>query len=140
MVESKSDSLVVGWTAPRDSELCRFEVEKLVMFAAEGGRAPVPMWVPHEDIEFERINRLVKATIKGLAPAASYEIRVLMLDEDEQSSAPSDVLVVKTELSMGWTYFYLTLGVAALIVLGYGIYQVMQNRPPEVYESEYADL
>ena len=30
-----------------------------------------------------------------------------MLDEDEQSSAP-DVLVVKTELSMGWTYFYLT--------------------------------
>lgn len=140
VVESKSDSLVVGWTAPRDSELCRFEVEKLVMFAAEGGRAPVPMWVPHEDIEFERINRLVKATIKGLAPAASYEIRVLMLDEDEQSSAPSDVLVVKTELSMGWTYFYLTLGVAALIVLGYGIYQVMQNRPPEVYESEYADL
>ena len=140
VVESKSDSLVVGWTAPRDSELCRFEVEKLAMFVVDGGGAPVPTWVPHEDIEFERINRLVKATIKGLAPAASYEIRVLMVDEDEHSSAPSDVLVVKTELSMGWTYFYLTLGVAALIVLGYGIYQVTQNRPPEVYESEYADL
>ena len=98
------------------------------------------MWVPHEDIEFERINRLVKATIKGLAPAASYEIRVLMVDEDEHSSAPSDVLVVKTDLTMGWTYFYLTLGVAALVFLGYGIYRVIQNRQPEIYESKYADL
>ena len=139
VVQSRSDSLVVGWTAPRDSELCRFEVEKLAMFVADGGRAPVPMWVPHEDIEFERINRLVKATIKGLAPAASYEIRVLMIDEDEHSSAPSDVLAVKTDLTMGWTYFYLTLGVAALIVLGYGIYRVIQNRQPEIYESKYAD-
>ncbi len=140
VVESNSDSLVVGWTAPRDSELCRFEVEKLAMFVADGGKVPIPMWVPHEDIEFERINRLVKATIKGLAPAASYEIRVLMVDENERSSAPSDVLVVKTELPMDWTYIYLILGVAALIVLGYGIYRVIQNRQPEVYESKYADL
>jgi hypothetical protein len=139
VVDRGSESITVGWTAPRDSELSRFEVEILgVMTSPELGQ-PVAVWQPYETVEFERIGRLVKAEIEGLAPKAKYEFRVLMIDETGRSSHPSDVLMAETELPMDWTYIYLVLGVAVVIALGMSVAQVIRDRRADVYQAKYVD-
>ena len=136
----ESNEITIGWTAPRDSEKCTFEVEVLGMFFAEGGVGPVAMWMPHEAVEMERVGRLLKGRILDLSPATSYAIRVFMVDENGRSSAASEVIEVGTSASMDWTYIYLALIVFGLICLGYGIYRVTKNRDREVYETECADI
>ena len=137
-MEEDSDSITIGWTAPRDSEFARFEVE-MSGFQAGGGAFPRTVWVPYQNVEFERIDRLVKAKLVGLAPAARYELRVLTIDEEERSSAPSEALVAATDLPMDWTYIYLGMAIVVLVALGFGIRKIYLNRRPEVYQAKYAD-
>ncbi|MEM1443267.1 MAG: fibronectin type III domain-containing protein, partial [Verrucomicrobiota bacterium] len=138
IVEKDADSVTIGWTAPKDSEFARFEVELSALYAKEGV-FPQMLWVPYENVEYERIGRLVKARIQGLAPAATYEMRVLTVDEENRSSAPSEALVAATDLPMDWTYIYLGMGILALIALGFGTRKIYLDRRPEVYQAKYAD-
>ncbi|MEM6278279.1 MAG: fibronectin type III domain-containing protein [Verrucomicrobiota bacterium] len=138
IVEKDSGSLTIGWTAPKNSEFARFEVELSALHAGEG-IFPRTFWVPYSDVTFERIGRLVKAKIDGLSPASTYEFRVLTLDEENRSSEPSEALAVSTDLPMDWTYIYLGLGFVALIALGFGIRKIYLDRRPDVYQAKYAD-
>lgn len=140
LFSAKSNEIMIGWTAPRDSEKCTFEVEVLGMFFAEAGVGPVAMWIPHEAVEIERIGRLLKARILDLSPASNYAIRVFMVDETGRSSAASGVIEAGTSAPMDWTYIYLALIAFGLTCLGYGIYRMAKSRDRERYEAEYADI
>lgn len=140
LVASDSGSLTIGWTAPPDSELSRFDVE-LAGFAADPDSGkPSSVWVPYGDVEFERVDRLVKAEIKGLAPASTYHFRVFTVDENGRSSPPSEAMSAATELPMDWTWIYASLGIGFIVLLGLGIWKVIKDRRPEVYQAKYADM
>lgn len=138
IVARDSDSLTIGWTAPKDEEFVRFEVE-LGGMQAPPGEMPMSVWIPYSNVEFERIDRLVKAKIKGLAPASSYELRVFTVSEDDRSSEASGAIVAETDLPMDWTYIYLSLAILLLVGLGFGARKIYLDRRPEVYQSKYAD-
>jgi len=138
IVERDSGSLTIGWTAPKDAEFASFEVE-LTRIQAIPGALPSAVWVPHGNVEFERIDRLVKAKIRGLAPASTYELRVFAVNEENSSSLPSEVLVAQTELPMDWTYIYLGLGILFLVGTIYGIRRIYRDRQPEVYQAKHVD-
>lgn len=138
VVERDSESLTIGWTAPKGAEYASFEVE-LAGIQALPGSLPASVWVPYENVEYERIGRLVKAKIDGLAPASTYEFRVLTVSEENTSSQPSEALVAQTELPMDWTYIYLGLGILTVIALGFGVRRIYLDRRPEVYQAKYAD-
>ena len=137
--ESSSKSLTVGWTAPPNSELSRFEIEFLALFKDEATGLPQQVWAPVDAVEFERVDRLVKARIDGLNPYSSYVMRVFTLDENGRASAPSDAIEVSTELPMDWTYIYLFLGIGFVGLVGFGAWKIIQSRQPEVYQAKYAD-
>ena len=138
MVGSDSRSVTIGWTAPPDSELSRFEVELVGMAPQENG-FPATVWIPIDRVEFDRVDRLVKAKIKGLAPYTTYFLRVFTVDENGRSSVPSEAMEVATELPMDWTYIYLGLLILFVASLGFGIWKVVKSRRPEVYEAKYVD-
>jgi len=140
LLEMGSDTVTIGWTAPKDSELCTFEVEVLSLMAIDGSEQAFSVWAPYTAVNIERIGRLVKAELKDLVPASYYEIRVFMVDENKRSSATSEIMEIQTEKPLDWTYIYIVLGLAAMATLGFGIYRVVKAREPEVYESKYADL
>lgn len=140
VVASRSDSLTIGWTAPKNSELNTFEVELRGMQVREDNSIPESVWAPYGRVEFERIDRLVKAKIKGLAPVTNYEFRVVMIDENGRSSRASEAIVGRTEMPMDWTYIYLGLGIVLVVLVGLGSWKVVKDRQPEVYESKYADV
>ena len=139
MLEKSSNSLVISWTAPRDSERCRFAVEARGTMINEQTGFPESVWVPYDKVKIDRIDRLVKAEISGLFASSTYELRVFTTDENGRSSEPSEMLIGETALSMDWTYIYAGLGVALLVVLGIGIRLVILNRRPEVYQAQYVD-
>ncbi|MEM9016776.1 MAG: hypothetical protein AAGC68_07160, partial [Verrucomicrobiota bacterium] len=58
--EAGDDYLTIGWTAPRDSNLFTFEVELAGIQIDNSNGMPTNVWIPYEDVEFERIDRLVK--------------------------------------------------------------------------------
>ncbi|MDF1824060.1 MAG: fibronectin type III domain-containing protein [Verrucomicrobiales bacterium] len=138
VVSRSADSLTIGWTAPKDSEGVRFEVELGGMQVAEGA-IPTKVWVPYQKVNYERIDRLVKAEIKGLAPAASYELRVLTLDEEGRSSPPSEALLANTDLPMDWTYIYIFFGLLVIAGVIFGIVKVYSARRPDVYQARFVD-
>lgn len=138
-VVSRDDrSLTIGWTAPKDAEYLDFAVALGGMQAAKGA-IPEKVWVPYGNVEFERIDRLVKAKIMGLAPAATYEFRVITFDENGRSSPPSEALAATTDLPMDWTYIYLVLGLVAIGGLIYGIRKIYLSRRGEVYQARFVD-
>lgn len=140
LFSSESNEITIGWTTPRDSENCTFEVELLGMFSGESEVGSAAMWMPHEAVETERIGRLMKARILDLSPASTYGIRIFMVDEIGHSSAASRAIKVETSTPMDWTYIYLALILVALFGLGYGLYRMAKNRGPEACEAEYADF
>lgn len=140
IVNAGSDSLTIGWTAPPQSEGNSFEVELRGMIVAEESGVPESVWAPYGDVAFERIDRLVKAKIKGLAPVSEYEFRVVMMDGNGRSSEASEAMVARTEPPMDWTYIYLCAGALFVVLLGFGIWEVFKDRQPEVYQSQYVDV
>ena len=140
VVTNASDSLTIGWTAPKNSELNTFEVELRGLQVREDNSFPESVWAPYGRVEFERIGRLAKAKIKGLAPVTNYEFRVVMIDENGRSSKASEALSGRTEMPMDWTYIYLGLGIALVVLVGLGVWKVIKDRQPEVYQSQYADV
>jgi len=106
----------------------------------EDNSFPESVWAPYGRVEFERIGRLAKAKIKGLAPVTNYEFRVVMIDENGRSSKASEALSGRTEMPMDWTYIYLGLGIALVVLVGLGVWKVIKDRQPEVYQSQYADV
>ena len=138
--EAGSDSLVIGWTAPKDTGPCTFEIEvRAVLFDPKAGK-PESVWVVYSAVEQDRIDRLVKAKIQKLSPVSSYEFRVVLTTEDGRSSEPSEVLPAQTGLPMDWTYIYLFLGLGLIVLLGFGVWKVIQGRRPEVYQTQYVDV
>ncbi len=131
LVKSDAKSLTIGWTAPPQSELSTFSVELVGMMENEEG-FPATVWVPIDGVEFERVDRLVKAKIDGLSPYSTYFLRVFTVDENGRSSQASEALEVATELPMDWTYIYLALIVMFISALGFGIWKILQNRRAEV--------
>lgn len=139
VIESDSDSLTIGWTAPKESGDLGFEVEMRGMAVNAETQMPESVWVPYERVKFDRIDRLAKAKIEGLAPKAQYEFRVFTVDGNGRSSAPSDAMVAETELPMDWTYIYAGLGLGCLVLLGLGVRKVIRDRRSDVYQARYVD-
>ncbi len=140
VLESDGKSLTIGWTAPKDSELNTFEVELRGVQVPEDTKIPESVWAPYRRVEFERVGRLVKAEIKGLAPVTTYEFRVVMVDENGRSSEASQAMSGRTDLPMDWTYIYLAFGIGFVVLVAIGAWKVIKGRQPEVYQSKYADI
>ena len=130
---------MIGWTAPKDTGPCSFEVEVRAVIFAPGGK-PESVWVVYPAVEQDRIDRLVKAKIEKLNPVSNYEFRVVLTTEDGRSSEPSEVLPAQTGLPMDWTYIYLFLAIGFIVLLGIGIWKVILGRRPEVYQTQYVDV
>jgi hypothetical protein len=139
-LEAKSDSILIGWTAPRDTGPASYEVEVRGIFVDSTSSMPQSVWAPYSAVKFERIDRLVKAKIEKLNPANQYEFRVFLTTEDGRSSPPSEPLIAQTELPMDWTYIYGFLGLALLVAIGLATAKVIRDRRPEVYQSQYVDV
>jgi hypothetical protein len=139
MLENSSRSLVLSWTAPRDSERCQFEIEARGTLINEKTGLPESVWVPYDQVKIDRIDRLVKAELVGLFASSTYELRVFTTDENGRSSEPSEMIIGETTLPMDWTYIYASMGAVLLVVLGLGIRRVILNRRPEVYQAKYVD-
>lgn len=140
VLASGKDWVTIGWTAPRDSELCRFDVEVVGLAAdIDQGLSPKNVWLPLSTVSYERIDRLVKARIEGLTPATAYELRVFTVDENGRSSFPSEAIEAETGLPMDWTYIYAALFAVGLILLALAVRKIVLDRRPEVYEAQYVD-
>lgn len=136
----ESDSIMIGWTAPRDVGPVTFEVEVRGLFVDSESGMPQSVWAPYPGVKLERIDRLVKAEVGNLNPASQYEFRIILTTEDGRSSPPSEALTARTELPMDWTYIYVFLGLALLIALGLIAWKVVRDRRPEVYQTQYVDV
>lgn len=140
VLKSGSHFLEIGWTAPKETEHARFDIEmRGLLVNAETG-APESVWAPYPGVEIERIDRLAKARISKLNPASRYDIRVVLTTEDGRSSRPSEPILATTDLPMDWTYIYAVLGLLFLAALGFAIRRIILDRRPEVYQSQYVDL
>lgn len=139
MLDNSSRSLVISWTAPRDSERCQFEIEARGTLINEKTGMPESVWVPYDKVKIDRIDRLVKAELTGLFASSTYELRVFTTDENGRSSEPSEMIIGETTLPMDWTYIYAGMGAVLLAALGMGIRRVILNRRPEVYQAKYVD-
>jgi len=137
LLKSGSRFLEFGWTAPKDSDIDKFELEM------RGQRTnPITgnlesVWAPYPNITYERVDRLVKARVKDLDPYSFYEFRAFTVDLNGRSSEPSVAFGAQTSRTMDWTYIYATL---ALIFVGFiiwGIVKIIRDRRGEVYQSEY---
>lgn len=137
--ERSSDSLVLGWTAPRDGESSDYALEVRAMIVNQATGEPESVWMPFPLADIETIDRLVKARVEGLFPAAQYEMRVILTTPDGRSSPPSEAIVAETDLPMDWTYIYLTLGILFIIALAFGVWRIYLARRPEVYQAQYVD-
>ena len=131
---------MIGWTAPRDDGPVTFDVEMRGLFVDAASGMPQSVWAPYPGVKFERIDRLVKAEIRHLNPASQYEFRVVLTTADGRSSPPSEALSARTELPMDWTYIYFFLGLAFLVMIALITWKVINDRRPEVYQSQYVDL
>ena len=97
VVKGGKKQVTLGWTAPKDRALYTYVVEVRAMVAFKGSPIPDNFWIPHEEVEFERIDRLVKAKIKNLNPANHYEFRVITLDNNGKAAPPSEPILITTE-------------------------------------------
>ncbi|NLT71978.1 MAG: hypothetical protein GXX91_14980 [Verrucomicrobiaceae bacterium] len=138
--EADSDSVMIGWTAPRGVGPASFEVEVRGLLVDDATGRPQSVWAPYPAVKFERIDRLVKADIGKLNPASQYEFRVILTTEDGRSSPPSEAITARTELPMDWTYIYLFLGLGLLVGIGFLVAKIIRDRRPEVYQSQYVDV
>lgn len=139
-LKTTSDSITLGWTAPRDTGPVSYEVEMRGLFVNQETGVAESVWAPFPVKKIEKIDRLVKAELEPLLPVTQYEVRVVITTQDGRSSPPSAPIVVKTELPMDWTYIYAFLGLLALVALGIGIWKIYLARRPEVYQAQYVDL
>ena len=137
--ERGSDSLVVGWTAPKDTGPGAFELELRGLYVDPETGVSESVWAPYPAVKQERIDRLVKATVERLNPASQYEIRVVMMTQDGRSSLPSEAIVAETTLPMDWTYIYAAFGIVLVGLLAYGGWRIYLARRPEVYQAQYLD-
>jgi hypothetical protein len=138
VLKSEADTITLAWTAPKNSELYDFEVELSGMFDSGSGM-PMHVWAPYNQVEINRVGRLVKAEIKNLFPKSTYEFRVFTIDENGRSSAPSAGLYAETQLPMDWTYIYLIIAVLCVIVLILGVIRIRKDREGEVYQAQHVD-
>lgn len=130
ILERDSNSLTIGWTAPKDSESANFEVEFAGLQA--GHEFPTEsVWIPYRNVTFERIGRLVKAQIQGLSPASTYKFRVVMLDGQNASSSPSEALVASTDLPTDRTFIYIGVVIIALFGLTYSVVNIYRIKNPK---------
>lgn len=135
IIEKDSKSITLGWTAPKGTAPFTFVIEMRALYAnPESRRLPENIWIPYTNVEFERIDRLVKAKVAGLNPYSSYEMQVLMIDDHNESSPASEILMGETDAPMDWTYIYLVCGIIFAILLVFAIMKVVIARRPEVYQ------
>lgn len=140
IIEKDSKSLTLGWTAPKGTAPFTFIIEMRGFYAnSENGNLPESIWMPYDNVEFERIDRLVKAKIGGLSPYSPYDMQVRMIDDRNESSPASEILTGRTDVPMDWTYIYLVFGIILAVLAVFAIIKIIRARRPEVYQSQYAD-
>lgn len=140
VLKTGADFLVIGWTAPKDTEVGTFEVEIRAMIVNPQSQMPESVWIVYPIQKIEKIDRLVKARLENLNPTSTYEFRVFFKSPEGLSSPPSTAISAVTGLPMDWTYIYLGCGMIFLVGLGLGTWKVIRDRRPEVYQSQYVDL
>jgi hypothetical protein len=139
-LKTGSDSITLGWTAPRDTGPVSYEVEMRGLLVDRETGAAESVWAPIPVKDIEKIDRLVKAKLEKLNPVTQYEVRVVLTTQDGRSSPPSAPIVVKTDLPMDWTYIYLFTGIVLLVAIGFGARKIYLDRRPEVYQTQYVDV
>ncbi|MDF1816338.1 MAG: hypothetical protein P1V20_29330 [Verrucomicrobiales bacterium] len=137
LLNAKARLLQFGWTAPKGSEIDEFELEMRGQRINPVTSALESVWAPYPGVEYERIGRLVKATVPNLDPFAYYEFRVFTIDQNGRCSPPSLAFGARTTRTMDWTYIYAGLGVILLGFLVWAIRKIFLDRRGEVYRSEF---
>ena len=66
--------LEIGWTAPKNSELDTFALEMRGERINPTTEMIESVWAPYDQVKYERVGRLVKATVEGLQ--SDHKIRV----------------------------------------------------------------
>lgn len=130
-------TLEFTWTAPKGSEIHKFELEMRGQRENPITLMPESVWVPYEDVEYERVGRLVKAKVKRLTPYTFYEFRVFTIDQNQRSSPPSAAFGTRTDRTMDWTYIYASMAAVLLGFIGWGCVKIVKDRRGEVYQSQY---
>ncbi|MEM7699406.1 MAG: fibronectin type III domain-containing protein, partial [Verrucomicrobiota bacterium] len=134
---AESDELNLSWTAPRNSELSTFQVEVRASRVDIENGIHDSVWIPYPHVEIERIDRLIKAQLEQLTPVTTYELRVIMIDENGRSSEASEAIMAATTLPMDWTYIYLTAGLLLVGGLGFAVWKIIRGRREPVYEAQH---
>ncbi len=130
--------LTLGFTAPPESEFHKFELETIgTVIPNESDQLPVNVWIPVENVDFERIGRLVKAKVQVPLPSTEYQFRVITTNELGKVAFPSEGILATTGLPMDWTWIYVTLGAILLIAMGITLRKIIVDRRPEVYQSQH---
>ncbi len=109
-VSEKWNEITVKWQAPENSEDHEFEMEVRNNLLNTETNQLESVWAPVTNVVYKRDNDEVFATVKGLAPLATYEFRVFTVNANGHSSTPSIQFSKETPLPMDWTYIYLGTG------------------------------
>lgn len=126
VLEEGSDSIMLGWTAPKEPVESSFRVERRTV-AEEAGK-----WSVVPAVKYDRIERLVKAQINRLEPETGYEFRIRTVTDDGRSSLPSEVLAARTVSPEPWLYRFgypALAGLFVFLVLVLGVFLLLRRRP-----------
>jgi len=138
--EVRSDSIMIGWTSPKDERGRSFEVEGRSVPVGSASGESRSVWVPYPAVKLERIDRLVKAKIEPLNPASQYEFRVVLTADDGRSSPPSEVLSVHTGSPLNLIYLWAFLGFALLVATVLITFKVVRGRHTGVVSTPYIEF
>jgi hypothetical protein len=112
--------LTLAWEIPSPDHTV-FEMDMRQMIMNPANYAIESVWVPFHDIEFERSQGMVYATIKGLHPASIYEFRVFTTGPGNKYSRPSEPFGVWTKAPpdyrwVKWLLWVVGFSLVALLV------------------------
>ncbi len=120
VLSAESHSLVIGWTAPKDSDESFFKVELRKVGGDTSASPDEGRWSVYPAVKFERIDRLVKASITPLVPESDYEFRVSQVNSEGRTSLPSAILAARTIKPVNWVVIGLISGLS-VVLLGLGL-------------------
>ncbi len=115
--------LTLAWKLPSPDQVV-FEMEMRQMLINQSNYAIESVWVPFHNIDFNRTDKMMYATVKGLQPAAIYEFRVLTVGTGGKFSLPSQPFGVQTLAPpdyrwLKWLFWILILSTIALLLRRY---------------------
>lgn len=121
--KASRDHLTLAWKLPAPDQIV-FEIEMRQMLINQSNYGIESVWVPFHEIDFERHDGMIYASIKGLHPGAIYEFRVLTVGTGGKFSHPSQAFAVRTLPPRNyswikWLFWMLALASTTLLLRRY---------------------